>query len=133
MAVGRFTLGFVTERFGLRIPVTTYIVILACLQVLFRRITSLPFLLVLLGFIGCLCGPLFPSGIQLLATKLPIQAHVAAVATAVAIGQIGGALAPLGVGLIADRFGIGHLLDVVLGLSGVMLFIWLVFSKNTPT
>ena len=131
MAIGRLLLGFVTESFGLRGSVTAYILLSTIAQILFRQITAstqLSFLL--LGLNGFFCGPLFPSGILLLATKLPKQSHVGAVAAAAAMGQVGGAVAPLGIGLLADKFGIGHLLDVVLMLSAVMLVIWVVFSRR---
>ena len=132
MAIGRLLLGFVTEYLGLRGTITAYIVLSTTLQILFRQITSNTNLsLVLLGLNGFFCGPLFPSGILLLATKLPKQSHVGAVAAAAAMGQVGGAVAPLGIGLLADKFGIGHLLDVVLVLSFFMLIIWFLFSRKT--
>ncbi|EXJ59108.1 hypothetical protein A1O7_06539 [Cladophialophora yegresii CBS 114405] len=130
MAVGRLFLGFVTQLFGLRISISTYIVCSTTLQILFRQISTPAFSLVLLGLNGFFCGPLFPSGILLLATKLPTKGHVGAVAAAAAMGQVGGALAPLAIGLLADRFGIGHLLDVVPALSALMLVIWWVFSTR---
>ena len=131
MAIGRLVLGFFTESLGLEIAVTAYILLSIASQILFHLIISPNLSLLLLGLNGFFCGPLFPSGILLLATKLPKHAHVSAVAAAAALGQIGGGVAPLGVGLLADEFGIGHLLDVVLVLSAIMLMIWLIFSRRT--
>jgi fucose permease len=130
MATGRLLLGFVTELVGLRAAVTTYILLSTTIQILFRQLTNLHLSLILLGANGFFCGPLFPSGILLLATKVPEQARVSAVAAAAAMGQVGGAVAPLGIGLLADRFGIGRLLDVVLVLSVGMLIVWVVFSRK---
>ncbi|ETI21928.1 hypothetical protein G647_05998 [Cladophialophora carrionii CBS 160.54] len=130
MAVGRLLLGFVTQSFGLRLSISTYIVCSTILQILFRQITHPASSLVFLGLNGLFCGPLFPSGILLLATKLPTKGRVGAVAAAAAMGQAGGALAPLSIGLLADRFGISHLLDVVPALSTLMLVIWWVFSTR---
>ncbi|KAJ9607502.1 hypothetical protein H2200_007580 [Cladophialophora chaetospira] len=129
MAIGRLLLGFVTQYFGLGISITAYIIFSTTLQILFRTIQNDSLSLVLLGLNGFFCGPLFPSGILLLAAKLPQKAHVGAVAAAAAMGQIGGAVAPLGIGLLADRFGMGHLLDVVLALSVSMLVVWILFSR----
>ena len=129
MAIGRLLLGFVTQHFGLGISVTAYIILTMVTQILFRHFTNPGVALVLLALNGFFCGPLFPSGILVLATKLPHRAHVGAVAAAAAMGQIGGAVAPLGIGLLADRFGIGHLLDVVLALSAAMSVIWILFSR----
>ena len=129
MAIGRLLLGFVTQYFGLGISITTYITLSTVLQILFRTVPQPSLSLILLGLNGFFCGPLFPSGILLLATKLPQKTHVSAVAAAAAMGQVGGAVAPLGIGLLADRFGIGHLLDVVLALSVSMLVVWILFSR----
>ena len=131
MATGRVALGFVTERFGLAGSVSVYILLSTTFQILFRELTGPTTSLVFLGLNGFFCGPLFPSAILLLATKLPRQGHVSAAAAAMAMGQIGGAVAPLGIGLLADRFGIGHLLDVVLVLHVAMLAVWVVFARKT--
>lgn len=128
-AIGRLLLGFVTQYFGLGVSIFAYIALSTALQVLLRQVTQASLSLTLLGSIGFFYGPLFPSGILLLATKLPQKAHIGAVAAAAAMGQIGGALAPLGIGLLADRFGIGHLLDVVLALSISSVVVWIVFSR----
>ncbi len=129
MAIGRLLLGFVTQYFGLGISITAYIILSTIAQILFRYLTHPSLALILLGMNGFFCGPLYPSAILLLASKLPQRAHVAAVAAVAAMGQLGGAVAPLGIGLLADRFGIGHLLDVVLALSVSMLVVWILFSR----
>jgi fucose permease len=110
--------------------VATYIA-LAIAPQMFLRLATAKLSMALLGLTGFFCGPIFPSGVLLLVTKLPVRLHVSSVASAAAMGQIGGALAPLAIGLIADRFGIGHLLDVVAPLSVAMLVTWLIFLKTT--
>ena len=130
MSLGRVGLGPVTEHFGLRWSVTGYILISTCLQVLFKLVGNVPGSLVLLGLNGVVLAPMFPSGIVLLATKIPQQAQVGAVAAAAALGQVGGASVPLGVGFMADRIGIDRLLDVVLGLTVVMLVIWQLYCRT---
>ena len=131
MSVGRVGLGPVTEHFGLKLSVVSYILISVCLQILFKLFVNVTISLILLGMNGVVLAPMFPSGLVLLATKLPMQAHVGAVAAAAAFGQIGGASVPLGVGFMADRIGIDRLLDAVLGLTVVMMVIWLLYCRTT--
>lgn len=92
------------------------------------KLAQNPFLsLFLLGANGFFLGPTFPSGVVLLAKKVPAQSNIGAVAAAAAMGQVGGALAPLLIGFLADDFGIGRMLDVVLGLSFLLVSLWAAF------
>lgn len=129
MALGRAILGIVTQHFGLGISVATYITMSACLQVLFRLTHNVPASLLLLGATGFFLSPMFPSGIRLLASRLPLHEAVDAIAAAAAIGQVGGATAPLAIGFMADRLGMNHLPDVISSLSLLLLFVWLIFSR----
>lgn len=129
MTLGRLSLGPVTERYGLERCMIAYITISTTLQTLFKFTSNAIVSLVFLGANGICLGPIFPSGIILVARKVSPQSNVSAIATVNGMGQIGGALAPLAIGLLADRFGIGRMLDVVLGLSLVLLGIWLAFCR----
>jgi fucose permease len=129
MAIGRIALGPVTEHFDLNVSISSYILLSICTQALFRFIRSTPIFLALLGANGFFLAPPFPSGIVLLAKKLPGQVHVGAVAAGAATGQLGAGLAPLLVGFMADHLGINRLLDVMLGLSVVMLVVWTAYVR----
>lgn len=129
MTLGRFSLGPVTQRFGLEKCMIGYITLSTILQILFKLTSNPAMSLVVLGANGFCLGPMFPSGIVLLASKMSSHSIIGAIATVNAMGQIGGASAPLAIGLLADRFGIVYMLDVVLGLSLVLLAIWLAFCR----
>lgn len=130
MVLGRFMLGPVTEHFGLPVSVTIYIVLGTLLELLFKLVSRLDIILLALGGCGFFLGPMFPSGILLLAQKLSMQEYVRGVAITAALGQIGGASAPLLVGLLADRLGLKHLTDVVLFCFCFLLVMWLLFCRT---
>ena len=129
MAIGRVALSIFTERFGIKTSVAAYIVLSTIFQATFKFLANGPSLLANLATIGFFFGPFFPSGIILLAQKLPLEAHVGAVSAAAAMGQIGGATAPLIVGFMADAFGVARLLDTVIVLSLLLLVVWLIFCR----
>lgn len=129
MTFGRLTLGPVTEKFGLGKSVSAYITLATVSQILFKLTPDAKLSLGFIGTNGFFLGPMYPSGIILLAKKVSTQAKVGAVAAAGAMGQVGGALAPLAIGFLADSFGIGRMLDVILGLSFVLLTMWLAFCR----
>lgn len=129
MAIGRYTLGLVSEKLGVMIAITAYILIAFTFQVLFGFLQHTVPLLVVLGLNGLMIGPLFPSGIIVLVSRLPQNIRLKAVAFAIGLGQIGGAVAPLGVGFMAAHLGIEHLVEVVCGLSILMLVVWIPFAR----
>ncbi|EXJ82517.1 hypothetical protein A1O3_06330 [Capronia epimyces CBS 606.96] len=129
MTSGRFTLGPLTQYIGVRTAVAGYIGSLMVLQVLFTVVTSVTASLLLLVGSGLFCGPIFPSGLLLLSSKLPQRAQVGAVAAVSALGQVGAGLAPFAVGLMADSFGIKYLLNVIFALAVGALFVWVAFAK----
>lgn len=131
MALGRYALGLVTEFLGLKRAVTAYIISATILQVALLLVTNTNIFLLLLGGIGFFIATVFPSGIILLVQKLdvPPQEQTGLVAVAIGAGQVGAAVAPLGVGFLSARLGIGRLLEVLLVFSGLMLVTWLAFSR----
>lgn len=129
MTSGRLALGPVTERFGVGRAVSFYISLSLAFQFLLKFVSSATFSLGLLGIIGFFLGPMYPSGIILLAEKISSQTKINAVAAVGAIGQVGGALAPLAIGLAADSFGIGRMLDIILSLTIFLLLVWFFYRR----
>lgn len=129
MVIGRVVLSPVTEKAGLQSSVAAYIILSTIAQAAFRFVEKVSIVLPLLAVVGFFFGPFFPSGIVLLAKKLPVQAHVGAVSVAAAMGQVGGSICPLIVGFMADAFGIAKLLDVATGLTLVLLLVWIAFCR----
>lgn len=129
MAIGRYALGAVSERMGLRSAVALYILAAGCAQFVLVAIDQVTVILVVLGVCGFFLAPLFPSGIVLLVSRTPPQDRVGMVAAVIAMGQIGGAVVPFGMGLLATHLGIQYLLHVTLGLSVALLVLWAIVSR----
>lgn len=129
MVTGRVLLSPVTEKVGLQTSVAAYIVLSTIAQAAFKFVDSVSVLFSMLAVVGFFFGPFFPSGIVLLAKKLPVQAHVGAVSAAAAMGQVGGSVCPLIVGFMADAFGIARLLDVATVLTILLLLVWIAFCR----
>ncbi|KAF2707807.1 MFS general substrate transporter [Pleomassaria siparia CBS 279.74] len=136
MAVGRLSLGVVTDRISVRRAMVIYLSISIGLQSLFA-VTSSPIVSILLAsMLGFIMGPFFPSGIVVLSGLLPSELHITAVSFVASVGQIGGAVLPFVIGATVQGLGIGVFKYVVLILLGVTLGIWIVFStvkKNGST
>lgn len=128
--VGRYALGLVTERFGVALSVAAYITLALCFQLMLNLVMDVTATMVLLAANGFFVAPLFPSGIVLLVSRLQAHVHMRAVALLIALGQVGGAIAPLAVGFMADSLGIRHLFELVCGLTATMLVLWIVFARS---
>jgi fucose permease len=127
MAVGRYALGVVSERIGMRMAVSGYIVAAMGAQVSLIFLSKLSGVLVMLAVF--FLAPLFPSGIVVLASQTEPPDRISIVAGAIAMGQAGGAIVPFGLGLLATRVGIEYLLHVTLGLTVVLLMLWTTISR----
>lgn len=130
MALGRFTLASLARAVGLRWIVLDYILLSLIAQVLFRFNFHVATSLVLSAIIGFSFGPMFPAGVITLTVQLPKNLQVCGCSIAACVGQLGGAGAPFLLGLVAQRLGIGRLLDLVLAMSVILVFIWLGFSNT---
>lgn len=129
MAIGRYALGAVTEVVGLRTAVLVYIAVACCAQFLLMGLDQVVGTLVILGVCGFFLAPLFPSGIVMLSLRTPPQDRTVIVAAVIAMGQIGGAIVPYGMGLLATHLGTEYLLHVTLSLSVALLVLWIVTSR----
>ena len=129
MALGRYLLGPVSDRLGVRRSVAAYIIIAFVFQIGLGLVKNSTGSLVILGFNGFMIAPLYPSGIVVLVSRLPKQSQLTAVALAMSLGQMGAAVAQLGVGFMATHLGMQHLIEVVCVLSVLMLAAWAVFTR----
>ncbi|KAK6826182.1 hypothetical protein PG987_013676 [Apiospora arundinis] len=107
MAIGRLVLGLVTEKFSVRRAVPVYIICAIAFNVLFAfspmaAPSSETPAVVLISLVGFCLGPLFPSAIVLLVQLLPRHLHVRAVSVVALVGQVGAALLPFGLGVMAE-------------------------------
>ncbi|KAI0142661.1 major facilitator superfamily domain-containing protein [Xylariaceae sp. FL1272] len=129
VTLGRITLGYVTDRAGVRIATTAYIVFAIILQAIFAFIPSPAVSVVFILFIGYFFGPLFPSGLVMLTRSLDRSLHVRAVAIAVTFGQIGGALIPSGLGALSEMVGMKVFQAVIFAWLLVTLALWCSFPS----
>jgi fucose permease len=133
MALGRYALGAVTEAIGLHTAVSVYIAVACCAQFLLMALHQIAGNLVVLGVCGFFLAPLFPSGIVTLSDRTPIQDRTEVIAAVIAMGQVGVAIVPYAMGLLATHLGTQYLLHVTLGLSVVLLVLWIAISRFEET
>lgn len=124
MALGHYVLGAVSERIGMQTAVSGYIIAMMGAQVFLISLVDLRGVLVMLGVCGFFLAPLYPSSILALASQTEPRDRVSVVAGAIAMGQVGGAVVPFGLGLLATNVGIEYLLPVTTGFSAVLLLLW---------
>jgi fucose permease len=129
MALGRYALGAASERIGMRMAILGYIITAIGAQLFLISLVQLSGILVMLGVCGFFLAPLFPSGIVVLASQTEPRNRVSIVAGTIAMGQLGGAIVPFGLGLLATHVGIEYLLHVTLGLSVVLFVLWTIVSR----
>ena len=94
---------------------------------------QIPGTLAVLGVCGFFLAPLFPSGIVMLSARTPLEDRTRVVAAVIAMGQLGGAIVPYGLGLLATHLGTQYLLHVTLSLSVVLLGLWAATSRLQAT
>lgn len=132
MAVGRLTLGYITDRIGVRRAAAMYLSCAIALLLTFALISSPIASIIVMASAGFVMGPLFPSGVVVLSELLPRDLHVAAVSFVASVGQIGGAALPFGIGAVVQGLGIGVFRWVILAFSCIALFLWIVFARLKP-
>jgi fucose permease len=129
MAVGRFALGTVTDRFGVAGATLHYISVAVALEILFALVRPPVVSIVIMALLGFFMGPLFPSGIVVLLRLLPKELHVAAVSFVASIGQVGAALLPFAIGAIIDISGIGVFRFSIIAFTAFTLALWILFAR----
>ncbi|KAM0460080.1 hypothetical protein ACHAO4_002210 [Trichoderma viride] len=129
MAVGRASLGFVTERFGERLCLAIYLGICLGLQLLFWLVPEFVVSAVAVAFLGFFLGPMFPGAVMVTAKLLPKRIHVSAIGFAMAMGGTGGTVFPFIIGAIASHRSVSVLQPIILALIVVISAVWLSFPR----
>jgi fucose permease len=130
MAIGRFSLGTITDRIGTRKGTILYLTCGILLQCAFVLVEVPIVAAGLITVIGFFCGPLFPSCIVQLATMIPKELHVSAVSFVASLGQVGGAFLPFGIGALSQWLGL-RVFGVIIAVQLVIcLVVWLVFTYS---
>lgn len=129
MAVGRISLGALSDRFGVKTSVTVYTSFTLLFAILFGVSQNDAMSVSTISLLGLFCGPLFPSSIVLLTAALPSELHVPGVSFVASVGQVGGTLMPFGIGLIVDAVGMAAFQAIFLIQLVVSLFLWVLYSR----
>lgn len=129
MALGRATLGFVTERYGERLCITIYLAICIALELLFWLVPEFIVSAVAVAFLGFFLGPLFPGAVMITAKLLPKRIHVSAIGFAMSMGGTGSAVFPFIIGAVASKKGVTVLQPIILALIVVISVVWLSFPR----
>ncbi|KAF8456936.1 major facilitator superfamily domain-containing protein [Terfezia claveryi] len=127
LTVGRFTLGWVTGRFGEKLMVSIYLLLAIALELIFWLVPQFYVSAVSVALLGYFIGPLFPSAIVVQTRLLPQRLHVSAVGFATAVGGSGAAIFPFVVGAVASKTGVQSLHPIILGLLVAQLGVWVLF------
>ncbi|POS75096.1 major facilitator superfamily transporter [Diaporthe helianthi] len=129
MAVGRLLLGLVTDKVGVRVAATVYVIIAIAAQAVVAAVDLAAVSIAAVIVVGFFLGPLFPSGIVVLARLLPKDLHVGAVSFVASVGQLGAAFGPFAMGALVQLLGIRTFQFFILALLVVALLIWLMFPR----
>ncbi len=130
LTLGRFVLAALSEKLG---P-NRLIEMCLGLMVTGTLITWLfpSDLLALLGLslTGFSLGPIFPTTIALLSRLVPNKLVASAIGFVASLASMGAALFPWLAGNLAQAVGLWIILPYAIGLSVVMLFLWIAFSRR---
>lgn len=130
MAAGRLTLGVVTDKLGVRRATAAYLTLAILAQGILATIDVAAVSVGMVTVMGLFLGPLFPSGIVVLAQLLPKELLVGAVSFVAAVGQVGGAMLPFILGSLAQTLGIYIFQAFILGMLTVTLLVWILFPAS---
>lgn len=131
MATGRLALGPVTDRFRVRSATRSYLIIAILLQAGLAAVDMAAVSTALITAIGFFLGPLFPSGIVVLARALPRELHVGAVSFVASVGQLGAAILPFLLGSLSQWLGIRVFQGFILAMLVGTLLIWCSFPSSS--
>lgn len=129
MALGRATLGFVTERFGERLCLAIYLAICLGLELLFWLVPDFVVSAVVVALLGFFLGPMFPGAVMITAKLLPKRTRVSAIGFAMSMGATGSAVLPFIIDAVASKKGVTVLQPIMLALIAVIALVWLSFPR----
>ncbi|KAK7888388.1 hypothetical protein LTR67_008734 [Exophiala xenobiotica] len=128
-ALGRASLGFVTERFGERRCILIYLAFCLALELIFWLVPTFIVSAVAVAFLGFFLGPMFPGGVMMAAKLLPKHIHVSSIGFGMAMGGTGGTVFPFAIGAIAATKGVKVLQPVILSLIVLLAGVWISFPR----
>jgi fucose permease len=85
-----------------------------------------------LGLTGFSLGPIFPTTIALMPNFVPARLVPSAIGFVASLGSMGAALLPWIAGNLAEGLGLWSLLPYVIGLTLLMLVVWMILQARHP-
>ncbi|KAH7002525.1 major facilitator superfamily domain-containing protein [Ilyonectria destructans] len=124
MALGRAILGFVNEKFGIRICTAIYLCICIGIELILWLVPNFEVSAVSVALLGFFLGPMYPGGVMMATELLPKSMHVSAIGFAIAIGGIGGTVFPYAIGAVASHSNVAVLQPIILSLLVLETIVW---------
>jgi fucose permease len=128
LMLGRLLLGSVTRRLG-NVAMIQLCLAGVVVGVLLLWLVPLAWIdaaaLVLIGFS---LGPIFPTTIAFMSQLVPARLLPSAIGLMASLGAAGASLFPWLAGMLADRAGIWIILPFALGLTALLLLLWMLFQ-----
>jgi fucose permease len=133
LTLGRLLLGSVARRIGdKRLIQLCLLGVVAGLLLVW--LVPLPAISAVgLFFVGFCLGPLFPTTIALMSKLVSSRIVAGAVGFMASLGSMGAALFPWLAGNLAQHIGLWSLLPYVIGLTAVMLCLWIALQSQSNT
>ncbi|KAK4464513.1 bypass of stop codon protein 6 [Cladorrhinum samala] len=132
IAIGRFLLTPLGERFGEKRFVYFVVALCAAFQIVVWFVRNPIADSVVFAVIGLLLGPVYPCAVAVFMRNMREQERTSGIGIISAFGSSGGAVAPFITGAIADSCGSWVLNPIAVVLFGAMLVCWY-FSPDDPT
>ncbi len=130
LTVGRLALGGVSRRLGDMLTIQLCLLGTIAGLLLLWLAPGTAAAVIGLALAGFCLGPLFPTAIATISRFVPARLLPTAVGFLVSMAAAGGAFFPWLAGVLANRFGVWVILPYALGLTGIMLGVWLAFGRS---
>ncbi|KAG2198730.1 hypothetical protein INT47_005415 [Mucor saturninus] len=132
LALGRVLLGYISGRFGEKLTITLFTMMIIGGLVVMLLSTDIVIDSTILVSIGFLLGPMFPTTISLASKALPRSYHATSIGFMAALGAGGAALFPFITGQVAGKFGILIMPTACIAMSVGMLILWVFIPSDKP-
>ncbi|KAI9254161.1 major facilitator superfamily domain-containing protein [Helicostylum pulchrum] len=132
LAMGRILLGYLSGRFGEKLMITLFTMMIIGGLVIMMLSTDIVIDSAVFITIGLLLGPMFPTTISLASKALPRSYHATSIGFMAALGAGGAALFPFITGQVAGKFGIIIMPAACIAMSAAMMVLWVFIPSDKP-
>ncbi|ORY94496.1 major facilitator superfamily domain-containing protein [Syncephalastrum racemosum] len=133
LAVGRIVLGYLAEKYGVRLMVALFCIITeVCVAVLWA-VDVIAVDSAAIICIGFFLGPMLPGVLTLASNALPKSMHATSIGFMTGVGAGGAALFPFMTGQISGHFGIQSFPATLLCMIALTFCLWLMVAFKAPS